>query len=68
MNVLILSVEMHQDARPPPRHTRDRRLRRIDAIWEDEEIVEPSDLRHDLERWLHLRSILGEAKESIARW
>ena len=68
MNVLVLSVEMHQDAlRPPRRHTRDRRLRRVDAVGEDEEIVEPSDLRRDLERWVHFRGLLGAAKESIAR-
>jgi hypothetical protein len=67
MNILVLGVEMHQDPRPPPRHTRHRRLRRVNAIREDEEIVEPSNLRCDVERRLHLCSILGEAKENIAR-
>ncbi len=67
MNILVLGVEMHEDPRPAPRHTRDRRLRRVDAIREDEDIVEPSDLRRDVERRLHLRSFLGEAKESTAR-
>jgi hypothetical protein len=66
MKIVILRVEMDEDPRPPRRHTLERRLRRIDAVGEDEEIVVPADLRRDLERRLDLGGFLGEFQEFAA--
>jgi hypothetical protein len=67
MNIIVFGIQMHQNPGKPLWHALNRRLGRINAIRQNEQVVVPPNLRRDFESRRHFCRFLRLAKEVIAR-